>query len=176
MFCIHHSPPAIKSRFIFLSFHWQWLFSPHVFSLIGLPLKPSPPSSPFPFRIFPFSLWLLFGLRWNFDVGPLPCYRELNMPCPDLLSAVTLIPLASMPALKPSENALFSEKHIIQIASDLVKLFWGDFFLFFLLFLLHFWLVELRLSSMHQGQLQVCFTFIQKKNIYIFFKTQQEGG
>lgn len=70
-------------------------------------------SSPFSTPLFPTSpssLRSLFGLQWNFDVRPLLRYRELNMPCPDLLSAATFIPLASNAALKPSENALFSWK------------------------------------------------------------------
>lgn len=69
--------------------------------------------SPTPFSLLlltpPSSLGSLFGLQWNFDVRPLLCYRELNMPCPDLLSAATFIPLASKAALKSSENAVFSE-------------------------------------------------------------------
>lgn len=66
----------------------------------------------------PSSLRSLFGLQWNFDVRPLPCYGELNMPCPDLLSAAAFISLACNAALKSLENTLFSEKHIIQISSS----------------------------------------------------------
>lgn len=55
----------------------------------------------------PSSLRSLFRLQWNFDARPLPCYRELNMPCLDLLSAATFIPLASCAALKRSEKRSF---------------------------------------------------------------------
>lgn len=80
----------------------QWLFSHYVCFLIVLPLKTAPlPLLPSIIFISSSSLWLLFVLQWNFDARPLPCYQELNMPCPDLLSAVTFIPLASTLGLKP---------------------------------------------------------------------------
>lgn len=109
--CVQHiSQLPNHEKYTFLP--WHWLFSIRVFFLIGLPLKPSvPPLLPPLFPTSLSSLRSLFGLHWNFDSRPLPCYRELNMPCPDLLSAATFIPLASNTALKPSEKPLFSEKH-----------------------------------------------------------------
>lgn len=115
IYCIYvvwlTSQPSSHDKLVCL--HWQHLF----FVLIGLPLKLSYSLLSSLFSTSPSSLGSLFGLQWNFDARPLPRYRELNMPCPGLLSAATFIPLASNAALKPSENALFSEKHIIQMSS-----------------------------------------------------------
>lgn len=105
VFCIHLNRPTMKNTLF--SFALAVIISsPCIFldwsaikTLASLlpPLFPTPPS----------SLRSLFGLQWNFDARPLPCYRELNMPCPDLLSAATFIPLASSEALKCSEKRSF---------------------------------------------------------------------
>lgn len=82
---------------------------PDYFILIGLPLKSF--ASPSLFPVSPTSLsslQSLFGLQWNFDAKPLPRCGELNMPCPDLLSAEPFIPLAGNIGLKNSEKKLFS--------------------------------------------------------------------
>lgn len=106
--------PSNHDKLTFL----PWLFSPRICldwsAIKTLASHHCPPLFP----ASPSSLRSLFGLQWNFDARPLPRYRELNMPCPDLLSAATFIPLASNAALKPSENALFSQKHIIELSSS----------------------------------------------------------
>lgn len=91
-------------------FHIHIFLNPPAWLSLGLYFSGLSLSSSLP-------LSTLFGLQWNFDAQPLLCHWELNMPCPDLLSAATFIlPVADV-ALKPSENTLFYEKHITQTSS-----------------------------------------------------------
>lgn len=103
------------------------IFSMCIFFFLDWSVIKTLASPPLSFSSSPSSLLSLFGLEMNFDAKPLPCYGELNMPCPDLLSATTFIPLAGNIALKPSEKALISGRkkpHIIHISSLLGPVSW----------------------------------------------------